>query len=218
MATLQRLMVILILFILAGCEDPAVPAQQTSPAAALGQAQPTVEPFAPTTLPDATTEPVETAHEISGKVVGIIDGDTIDILTADKATIRIRLNGIDAPETGQPSCKNAKQYLSEFNGGQVVRVVTHGKDRYGRTIGDVFVRDDGGPNIRTGTVLPDWNINREIVQEGLAWHYKKYLTDINQEMDEFTARDRKLGLWADVRRVAPWDWRKLSTSERDKLR
>ena len=101
---------------------------------------------------------------------------------------------------------------------QVVSVVTQGEDRYGRTIGDVFMDDVPGPNFLPGTVLPDWNINREIVQEGLAWHFKKYSTDINLAMDEITARDRKLGLLPDVRHVAPWDWRKLSKAERDKLR
>ena len=82
----------------------------------------------------------------------------------------------------------------------------------------MYLKDDGGPNVLAGTVLPDWNINREIVQEGLAWHYKKYSSDINLEMDEITARDRKLGLWSDARHVPPWDWRKLSKAERDKLR
>ena len=52
------------------------------------------EPVVPATPPDVTTE----ANEITGKVVGIIDGDTIDILTAGKTKIRIRLNGIDVPE------------------------------------------------------------------------------------------------------------------------
>ena len=194
---------ILILILFSGCEQPPATAPQTSPAAT-EQTQPTVEPTEPPTPPDATTEPVEQANEITGKVVGIIDGDTIDILTAEKTTIRIRFNGIDAPETGQPFGRNAKQFLSESIGGQVVRVVTHGADRYGRTIGDVYLKDDGGPNIRPGTILPDWNINREIVQEGLAWHFKKYSSDITLEMDEITARDRKLGLWPDVRSIPPW--------------
>ena len=156
--------------------------------------------------------------EITVKVVGIIDGDTIDILTAEKSTIRVRLNDIDAPETGQPFGKSAKQFLSEKIGGQVVRVVTHGEDRYGRTIGDVFMKDAPGPNFLPGTVLPDWNINREIVQEGLAWHFKKYSSDINLEMDEITAKDRKLGVWPDPRGIPPSEWRKLSKEERDKLR
>jgi len=214
MTTTQRLLLILLL---TGCEPPSAPVPQSSPAAT-EQTPPTVEPAEPPTPPDATPAATAQANEITGKVVGIIDGDTIDILTADKTTIRIRLNGIDAPETGQPFGRNAKQYLSEFIGGQIVRVVTHGEDRYGRTIGDVYLKDDGGPNALPGATLPDWEINRELVQQGLAWHYKKYSTDINLEMDEITARDAKLGLWSDDRHVPPWDWRKLSKEERDKLR
>ena len=89
---------------------------------------------------------------------------------------------------------------------------------YGRTIGDVYFNSVEGADIPPGATLPDWNINRELIQQGLAWHYKKYSSDINLEMDEITARQRKLGLWSDARHVAPWDWRKLSKAERDKLR
>jgi len=207
---------VLILFILIGCEEPvAVP--QTSPVA-IEQTQPTVEPVSPATQPDATSDTPKQANEITGKVVGIVDGDTIDILTDDKTTIRIRLNGVDAPETGQPFGKNAKQYLSEFIGGQIVRAVTHGEDRYGRTLGDVYFNSVEDADIPPGATLPDWEINRELIQQGLAWHFKKYSTDINLEMDEITARDRKLGLWSDPRSIPPWDWRKLSKVERDKLR
>ena len=124
MATPHHLLPILLL-LLAGCEQPPATVPQTPPAAT-EQTQPTVEPLTPPTTPDVTAEQ---ANEITGKVVGIIDGDTIDILTAEKTTIRIRLNGIDAPETGQPFGRNAKQYLSENIGGQIVRVVTHGEDR-----------------------------------------------------------------------------------------
>ena len=216
MTATQRVITILLL-LLAGCEQPSVAVPQTSPVAT-EHSQPTVEPLSPATPTDATSDATAQANEITGKVVGIIDGDTIDILTSDKTTIRIRLNGIDAPETGQPFGKNGKQFLSEFIGGQIVRVVTHGEDRYGRTIGDVYLKDDGGPNALPGATLPDWEVNRELVQNGLAWHYKKYSSDINLEMDEITARDRKLGLWSDARHVPPWGWRKLSKVERDKLR
>jgi len=142
---------------------------------------------------------------ISGKVVGISDGDTIDILTDDKRKIRIRLNAIDAPESGQPYGKNSKQFLSECIGGKVVEVITHGNDQYKRIIGDVFV---GGSLV-----------NLEIVKAGLAWHYVKYAPDNKAIADaELEARAARSGLWSDSRFVAPWDWRKLSKAERDKLR
>ena len=152
MATMHRLVTILILF-LAGCEQPPASVSQLSPAAT-DQTHPSVEPIEPAATPDATSTPGEQVSEITGKVVGIIDGHTIDILTADKTTIRIRLNGIDAPETGQPFSKNAKQFLSEKIGGQVVRVITHGEDRYGRTIGDVYFKSGWNTHMHPGTTSP----------------------------------------------------------------
>jgi len=62
-------------------------------------------------------------------------------------------------------------------------------------------------------------IDLEIVKSGLAWHYVKYAPDDKAlAAAEAEARTGKLGLWSDRRRVAPWDWRKLSKAERDKLR
>lgn len=208
---MQRLTSIVLLF-LVGCEEHSATVPQTLPTAT-EQIQPTVEPSEPATSPDATTEPVKAANEITGKVVGIIDGDTIDILTADKTTIRIRLNGIDAPETGQPFGKNAKQYLSDMIGGNVVRVVTHGKDRYGRTIGDVYSLEEADRLPQLSTV------NATMVVNGLAWHYGKYAPDRTDLADaEKWAREKRLRLWSDPRSIAPWEWRKLSKEERDRLR
>ena len=212
MATTQRLVTILILFLL-GCDQPPATVAQTAPAPT-ELTQPAVEPISPPATPDATG----VASEITGKVVGIIDGHTIDILTADKSTIRIRLNGIDAPEMAQPFSKDAKRFLSEFIGGQVVRVVTHDQKRYGRTIGDVYFNSVEGADIPPGATLPDGNINRELFQNGLAWHYKKYSYDPNLTVDEIMAREQKLGLWSDERSIPPWEWRVLSKEERDKLR
>jgi endonuclease YncB( thermonuclease family) len=157
------------------------------------------------TEPATTHKDTEQVGEITGKVIGITDGDTIDILTAEKTKIRIRFNGIDAPESGQPFGRNAKQFLSDHIGGKVVRVVTHGEDRYERTIGDVYADDS--------------LVNLEIVKAGLAWHYVKYAPDDKAlAAAEAEARAEKTGLWSDRRHVAPWDWRKLSKAERDKLR
>ena len=52
--------------------------------------------------------------EISGKVIAIIDGDTYDVLIHDNKTIRIRMEGIDAPERGMPFFRKSKDYLAKL--------------------------------------------------------------------------------------------------------
>jgi endonuclease YncB( thermonuclease family) len=60
------------------------------------------------------------------------------------------------------------------------------------------------------------DINLEMVQKGMAWHYKKYIKSQNVEdrqsynNAEQDARLNKIGLWSDVNPVAPWEWRKLN--------
>ena len=74
----------------------------------------------------------------SGKVVGVADGDTITVLW-DKVQMRIRLYGIDTPEMGQAYGKRAKQFTSGIVSGENVRVESITEDRYGRTVGIVFL-------------------------------------------------------------------------------
>ncbi len=141
------------------------------------------------------------------KVIKIIDGDTIDVLTGDRVMIRLRINGIDAPERGQPFGNNARRDLSDTIGGKLVRLRGHGLDKYNRAITDIYLPGQ-----------TELFINRELVKRGLAWHYKEYSNDARLAADEVKARAAKLGLWSDRRHVAPWDWRKLSKVERDGLR
>lgn len=183
-----------------GCEQPQTPdiAQD-----ALQQVDTSVQPSEPVTSPDAGTADTGAVVPLL-KVVGIVDGDTIDVLTPENETKRLRLNAIDCPERGQPFGNNATQFLRGTIGGQMVRIVEYDQDRYGRTIADVY--------------LDDANINRELVKRGLAWHYKQHSDDERLAADEVEARTGQVGLWSDPRHVAPWDWRKLSKAERDDLR
>ena len=76
---------------------------------------------------------------ITGKVVGVSDGDTITILDDQKRQRKIRLDGIDAPESSQDFGSRAKQSLSDLVFGKTVRVISSKKDRYGRTLGKVTI-------------------------------------------------------------------------------
>ncbi|MEO2013288.1 MAG: thermonuclease family protein [Fuerstiella sp.] len=148
------------------------------------------------------------------KVIKIVHGDTIYVLTDDKETIRLRFNGIDTPERGQPFGNNATKFVSDTVGGKMVRLVTHGEDRYDRTIADIYLPIDI-PNL----VVEDLFLNGELVKRGLAWHYKYYSDDKRLADAENNARLKKLGLWGGSHKViAPWDWRKLSKDERDEFR
>ena len=128
------------------------------------------------------------------KVVGIKDGDTFKVLY-NNSEITIRLNHIDCPEKNQPYGKNAKWKASELCFGKIVKIVSNGKkDRYKRLIAEVYFN-----NI---------NINKELVKNGLAWHFKKYSSDVEYAKLERQARKSKVGLWQEKNPIAPWDWRK----------
>jgi micrococcal nuclease len=136
------------------------------------------------------------AETLTGKVVVIADGDTLTLLV-DREQIRIRLEGIDAPETGQPFSKRAGEELGRLVFGQVVRIETPGKDVHGRTLGRVFVDVDGE------TI----DVNAHLVREGFAWWFRRYSDDSTLKEAEEAARRERRGLWADPSPVAPWDWR-----------
>ena len=86
--------------------------------------------FAVTTLQAAT---------LSGRVVGVADGDTITILDSSNTQYKIRLAGIDAPEKKQPFGNVSKKSLSDMVYGKQISVDYNKQDRYGRTVGKVIV-------------------------------------------------------------------------------
>ena len=127
----------------------------------------------------------------NGKVVSIHDGDTITILQG-KQQIKVRLFGIDAPELKQPYGKKSKQFLASLIAGQVVEVEPKGKDRYRRTLGIIHYKGQ--------------DINAQMVLNGYAWAYAKYL--IIYVDHERLARENKRGLWQSSDPTPPWQWRK----------
>jgi len=76
--------------------------------------------------------------DFSGQVVSVLDGDTIEVLHNNRPE-RIRLSGIDCPEKGQAYGTRAKQAASELVLGGEVTLQAYGKDKYGRTLADVFL-------------------------------------------------------------------------------
>src|SRR5215213_1236133 len=78
------------------------------------------------------------AAEITGRVVGITDGDTLTVLNGRQRQTRVRLAEIDTPESRQSYGSRARQVLSDLAFGKSVRVVVQDTDRYGRTVGRVY--------------------------------------------------------------------------------
>lgn len=127
------------------------------------------------------------------RVIGMADGDTFTAMKGQEK-VRVRLEGIDCPERGQPYGNRARKILGEMVFGNMVRLEEHGKDRYGRILAVVWL-DDGRC------------VNEEMLHLGLAWHYKRYNQDPRWAGLEEEARQARRGLWADMHPVAPWEWR-----------
>ena len=134
------------------------------------------------------------AQIITGKVIGVMDGDTIKILTTNKDQYKIRLSDIDAPEKRQAYGKKSKWFLSDLIYRQTVTVQYSKRDRYDRIIGRVY--------------LDNMDINKEMVRAGYAWVYRRYSKDTSLILLEDHARAQQLGLWKGNNPIYPSDFRR----------
>jgi len=132
------------------------------------------------------------AEEIAGRVVRVVDGDTLTVIVQSVGSRvprdhsvqhKIRLRGIDAPEKKQPFGRVAGRYLSSLVADREVRVAYTKRDRYGRILGTVYL--DGR------------DINLEMLKAGYAWHYKRFDSTPAYAQAEAAARAARRGLWQD---------------------
>ena len=139
------------------------------------------------------------AETVTGRVVGVADGDTITVLDADKVQHKIRLAGIDAPEKKQAFGNRSKESLSDLVFDKTVNVETDKRDRYRREIGKVLVNGR--------------DVNLVQVERGMAWFYRQYQREQSPndrklyEAAEDAARTGRRGLWRDTDPVPPWEFR-----------
>lgn len=133
------------------------------------------------------------ADQFRGLVDNVHDGDTIRLRTTE-GMVKVRLQNIDAPEIAQPGGIQSRDELRHMAPlGQPVIVETTGRDKYGRTLGEVF---RGGQNL-----------NLALVRHGQAWVYRKYCTAPNYLLAERQAQTEHLGVWATQDAMAPWVFR-----------
>ena len=126
-------------------------------------------------------------------VVSVYDGDTITVRTDE--TIKIRINGIDAPELKQPFGQASKQAMSSLVFGKKVTIKPDKKELYGRTIARVEV--DGR------------DVSVQMVETGMAHWYQQYAKrDTELQSAQTKAKSAKLGVWSVPNAIAPWEFRK----------
>ena len=132
----------------------------------------------------------------------IYDGDTLRLIGNDRE-LKIRLCGIDAPEKKMPMGIESRDHLRslvDLGNGELLLVPVE-KDRYGRTVAEVYVKDSRSTAI---------NLNVQMVRDGYAWHYERYSGNcpirgelaIAQEM----AQKEGLGIW-NGNPQPPWEFR-----------
>jgi micrococcal nuclease len=136
---------------------------------------------------------VQNSQVFTGKCIGVIDGDTVEVLHDGQAE-RIRLDGVDCPESGQDFGTRAKQFISELAFGKVVTVIEKEKDKYGRTVARILVAGQ--------------DLSVQLVAAGLAWHYKEYSDDFVLAKLEIKAREDMVGLWSIPNPIPPWNYRR----------
>ncbi len=139
------------------------------------------------------------ASEFEAEVLEVVDGDTIKIRHQDQV-LRVRLQGIDAPERNQPFGSEATNYLATKVDGMRISILSSGHDKYGRLLGKIMLNGE--------------DINRHLLELGYAWWYRYYrdqqsLTDQHAyELAEEKAKFFKRGLWSDPEPINPYEWRK----------
>jgi endonuclease YncB( thermonuclease family) len=147
--------------------------------------------------------------DFTGKVVGVIDGDTITVVDAAKIRHTIRLAAIDAPERGQPGGFRSKESLSRLVYERKVRVEGNKTDPYGRIVAKVWVGPTDCPSCATTL---DAGLTQ--IAMGRAWWFRRYAYEQSPEdrgryeVAEREAKAGKAGLWRDRDPVPPWKWRR----------
>jgi micrococcal nuclease len=149
------------------------------------------------------------AEEFTGKVIAVLDGDTVMVTRDGAPPVKIRLAEIDAPEvghTGMGDAQNAqaggvesKQSLSELVLNRQVSVNAQTVDQYGRLVAHLTA--DGK------------SVNEEQVRRGMAWEYSNYHSNKTYIALQSDAQQARRGLWSQDSPMPPWQWRKLHPTD-----
>jgi micrococcal nuclease len=136
----------------------------------------------------------EDAPRLTGTVVGITDGDSVDV-RLESGMIRVRLHAVDAPEHDQPNGRASRRELSRLVYLRTVELEPIEQDTYDRLVARLW--------------LGEMDVNAELLKVGAAWVYRRYARDAAYCDYEQDARELERGLWSlpPAQQVAPWEWR-----------
>jgi endonuclease YncB( thermonuclease family) len=191
-------MILAVIYLIAGgllgslLDHLATTSTGTKPVAALGRNLPSVS-----ATPDTP--------RIAAKVIGVTDGDTVDVLESTGRQESVRLTGIDAPEHDQVYGAESTRKLSGLILRKSVTLDCEDERSYGRLLCKILL-----PNGE--------DVDLDQVKAGMAWHYKQF-QDEQSPVDrvayaaaECGAMKAKLGLWGDPHPVQPQDFRHGTSS------
>lgn len=136
------------------------------------------------------------AQTLTGKVIGIKDGDTVVIIDANNKQTTLRLAEVDCPEKAQAFGTKAKQFTSDAVYLKQVKYEVTDTDRYGRSIAKIYYDDNK-------------YLSAEIIKNGFGWQYKQYSTSKLLAKLEQEARQNKKGLWVDLNPIYPSEFRRI---------
>lgn len=134
---------------------------------------------------------------ISGKVVSVIDGNTIEFQTSDNETFKFVLSGIDAPELNQEYGDEAKKLLEKLLAGEEAIIYMEGKDRLGNRVGSLIYKKGKDPRV-------------DLLEKGLAWTAEKNPKPDFELLKE-AAKSHEKGLWEQPNPTPPWIFRRQQT-------
>lgn len=150
---------------------------------------------------------------IEGRAIDVADGDTFVLLDDLGKRWRVRLAGIDAPESSQPWADRSRQQLRQWLRDERIVLQTIKTDPYGRLVARTLIAD---PNTDAGRV----DVGLRLVESGLAWHFKRYKADQTpSEYASFAQAENhalraQLGLWSEADPEPPWVFRERQRAAR----
>jgi micrococcal nuclease len=136
-------------------------------------------------------------EEVKGKVVLVIDGNTLEVVDANKESHKIMLAGIDSPELQQEFGEKAKTLLEKLTLKKNVVVTFVGKDRWGNYLAEVLIEGKVDPRV-------------ELLKEGLAWTAERNPIPSLEEY-RTKAQENGKGLWQQGDPTPPWTFRRQQT-------